>query len=70
VANEPPRFEAAQGLTTLCSNGSIIEAFKGRDGTFLFLFTTPGAQGKTALRLSAPAMASFLDLARRLTDGK
>ena len=63
---EPPIFEAARGLASSCSTGSIVEVFEGKDGTFVLMFTATGREEKMALRLSREAFARLLAIGYRL----
>ena len=63
---EPPVFEAARGLASSCSTGSIVEVFEGKDGTFVLMFTATGREEKMALRLSREAFARPLAIGYRL----
>lgn len=63
---DAPVFEAARGLASSCSTGSIVEVFEGKDGTFVLMFTVSGSTDKSALRLSREAFARLCVVGYRL----
>ena len=63
---DTPVFEAARGLASYCSTGSVVEVFEGKDGTFVLMFTMAGSTEKTALRLSREAFARLIAIGYRL----